>query len=75
MQEEIDNAVGRSSLVTLSDRSKLPYTDATLAEIWRLGPVGPIAATRVASKDTMLGGYFIEKGNLRFQDKVIEVER
>ena len=39
--EEIDSEIGDDQ-VTANHRPKLPYTEATLFEIWRCGPVGPI---------------------------------
>ena len=39
--EEIDSEIGDDQ-VTANHRTKLPYTEATLFEIWRCGPVGPI---------------------------------
>ena len=41
MQQELDLVVGTSnSEVIASMRPQLPYTEATLREVWRCGPVG-----------------------------------
>ena len=61
----MDAVVGTSE-VTAAMRPKLPYTDATLHEIWRCGPVGPIAATRAPNADSKIGKYIIPVGTIVF---------
>lgn len=53
-QEEIDSAVGESRLVSLSDRSSMPYTEAIIYEAIRLiaSPIVP----RVANQDSSISG-------------------
>ena len=65
VQNELDAVVGTSE-VTAAMRPKLPYTDATLHEIWRCGPVGPIAATRSPNTDCKIGKYIIPAGTIVF---------
>ena len=65
VQAELDEVVGSHSMVTLSHRPNLPYTDATMTEIMRLGPVGPLAAVRCAKEDTKIGKFVIKKGEHR----------
>ena len=52
--------------ISIEQRSKIPFTEAALLEIWRLGPVGPIAATRYAEKDATVNGAMIPGGTLIF---------
>lgn len=59
--KEIDSIVGDDQ-VTAHHRPLLPYTVATLHEIWRCGPVGPLAAFRCPRYDTKVGKYTIFKG-------------
>ncbi|XP_046438827.1 methyl farnesoate epoxidase-like isoform X1 [Daphnia pulex] len=60
VQDEIDEILqGRAP--SLADRGRLPYTEATLQEIQRLGVVAPVTIPHVAEKDTKCQGYVIPK--------------
>ncbi|KAK8376326.1 hypothetical protein O3P69_009756 [Scylla paramamosain] len=56
VQKELDEVVGRSRLPSMDDRSKLPYTDATLSEVFRFRGAAPISVPHKAMKDTILQG-------------------
>lgn len=45
----------------MADKPSLPYTDAVIHEIQRIGNIVPLNGLRMAAKDTTLGGYFIPK--------------
>nr|AKH03504.1 cytochrome P450 3037B1 [Paracyclopina nana] len=51
---------------TLEDRSSLPYTDACIMEIQRLGSIAPMAVPHRALKDVEVKGYRIPKDTLVF---------
>ncbi|XP_038057362.1 cytochrome P450 2C15-like [Patiria miniata] len=64
VQEELDRVVGRDRLPKLSDRHRLPYTEATLQEIQRIGNIIPLGVPHEASSDVTFRQYHIAKGTL-----------
>lgn len=69
IQQEVDatlakKSTGKCNAIELSDRSQMPYTEAVIMEALRLiaSPIVP----HVASQDSSIGGYFIEKDSLIF---------
>lgn len=61
VQREITAVVGSSRPVSVADRDNMPYTDAVIHEIQRIGNIVPLNLSRMATKDTQLGGYTIPK--------------
>ncbi|XP_067667947.1 cytochrome P450 2J6-like [Haliotis asinina] len=59
-QEQIDHMVGRGRPVRLSDRASLPYVEATVAEVQRLGSVVSFTL-RQNLEETTINGYTIPK--------------
>lgn len=67
MQQEIDETLAKKpsgSPIDLSDRMRMPYTEAVIMEALRLiaSPIVP----HVASRDSTIGGYVVEKDSLIF---------
>ncbi|CAJ1060045.1 cytochrome P450 2J1-like isoform X1 [Xyrichtys novacula] len=58
---EIDAVIGPTSQPRMANKPNLPYTDAVIHEIQRMGNIVPLNGLRMAAKDTTLGGYFIPK--------------
>ncbi|KAM9763027.1 cytochrome P450 2J2-like isoform 2-T2 [Menidia menidia] len=64
VQAEIDAVVGSSRLPSMSDKENMPYTDAVIHEIQRMGNIIPLNVTRMANKDTILNNYTVPKGTM-----------
>uniref|UniRef100_A0AAV2KXU6 Cytochrome P450 n=1 Tax=Knipowitschia caucasica TaxID=637954 RepID=A0AAV2KXU6_KNICA len=64
VQAEIDAVIGQSRQPVLTDRPHMPYTDAVIHEVQRVGNLLPLGFPKMASKDTTLGGYLIPKGTV-----------
>ncbi|XP_063056816.1 cytochrome P450 2J4-like [Engraulis encrasicolus] len=64
VQEEIDRVVGSSRQPSVADRENMPYTDAVIHEIQRVGDIVPLNVTRSSTQDTQVGDYVIPKGTM-----------
>lgn len=53
---------GSSGPQTLSDKHNMHYCQAVIAEVQRLGDIGPFSLPHTASQDTNVCGYRIPKG-------------
>ncbi|XP_058513237.1 cytochrome P450 2J1-like isoform X1 [Ochotona princeps] len=61
---EIDSVIGRWQQPSMAFRESLPYTNAVIHEIQRMGNVVPLNVPREVTVDTNLAGYHLPKGTL-----------
>ncbi|KAM6921527.1 cytochrome P450 2J2-like [Xenentodon cancila] len=64
VQAEIDAVIGSSRQPSVADRENLPYTNAVIHEIQRMGNIIPLNVAHMANKDIVLCGYTIPKGTM-----------
>ncbi|KAK1156727.1 cytochrome P450 2K1-like [Acipenser oxyrinchus oxyrinchus] len=62
VQEEIESVIGRERPPQAEDRKRMPYMDAVLHEIQRVGNVVPMNLLHETTRDTTFRGYRIPKG-------------
>ncbi|XP_014674914.1 PREDICTED: cytochrome P450 2U1-like, partial [Priapulus caudatus] len=52
VQAEIDDIIGRGRLPNMADANKMPFTEATIMEIQRLGNIVPLGAVHATSEES-----------------------
>ena len=60
MQAEIDRVLGQSQVSTAA-RESMPYTNAVIHEVRRMGNIIPMNVPREVAVDTTLNGYHLVK--------------
>jgi cytochrome P450 len=56
--------IGGDRIITVADKSQLPYTNATIMEIQRTANIFSINLMRKAAKDVEYDGVMIPKGTI-----------
>ncbi|XP_046343155.2 steroid 17-alpha-hydroxylase/17,20 lyase-like [Haliotis rufescens] len=64
LHAEVDSVIGQRRVPMLSERHKLPYTEAVLYESMRMATVAPLSLPHSTTCDTTLGDYEIPKGTM-----------
>lgn len=64
IQEEVDSVVGRSRAPRWEDQKHMPFTMATIWEMYRFRAIAPLSIPREATEDTVYKDYFIPKGSV-----------
>ncbi|XP_077997362.1 cytochrome P450 2D28-like [Glandiceps talaboti] len=70
VQQELDQVLREdpNAVVSLKDRTMLPYTSATLLEIQRIRPVAPLGTPHSAVMTSSLGEYVVPKDSVVITD-------
>ncbi|XP_071084153.1 cytochrome P450 1A5-like isoform X1 [Haliotis cracherodii] len=66
VQAEVDSVIDPDLNVHVSDRDRLPYTEAVLHEVMRMRTVVPAGIPHSTLCDTTVGGYDVPKGTMVF---------
>ncbi|KAF7203083.1 cytochrome P450 2J6 isoform X2 [Nothobranchius furzeri] len=64
VQAEIDRVIGQSRQPTMADRANLPFTDAVIHEIQRMGNIVPLSLPHATNREIQLRGHTIPKENV-----------
>lgn len=64
VQAEIDRVIGHKRQVSLADRDSMPYTNAVIHEVQRMGNIAPLNAPREVAVDTKFEGFYLPKGTI-----------
>ncbi|XP_036034657.1 cytochrome P450 2J3-like isoform X2 [Onychomys torridus] len=63
VQAEIDRVIGQEKQPSLADRDAMPYTNAVVHEVLRMGNIIPLNVPREVTVDTTLAGFHLPKEN------------
>ncbi|XP_072244372.1 cytochrome P450 1D1 [Leuresthes tenuis] len=61
IHQEIDDHIGSARLPRFSDKSKMPFTEAFINEVFRHASYVPFTIPHCTTRNTTLNGYFIPK--------------
>ncbi|XP_052572990.1 cytochrome P450 2J5-like [Peromyscus californicus insignis] len=64
VQTEIDRVIGHEKKVSLADRDAMPYTNAVIHEVQRMGNIVPLNVPREVTVDTTFAGFHLPKGTM-----------
>uniref|UniRef100_A0A8D1AQP0 Cytochrome P450 family 2 subfamily J member 34 n=1 Tax=Sus scrofa TaxID=9823 RepID=A0A8D1AQP0_PIG len=64
VQAEIDRVLGQSQQPSTAARESMPYTNAVIHEVQRMGNIIPLNVPREVAEDTTLAGYHLPKGTM-----------
>ena len=59
VHEEIDQVLGTSRLPRLEDRPNMPYTEATLQEVLRMGTIAPLGIPHATNREIKIGKKYV----------------
>uniref|UniRef100_A0A8C8TJU4 Cytochrome P450 2J2-like n=1 Tax=Peromyscus maniculatus bairdii TaxID=230844 RepID=A0A8C8TJU4_PERMB len=61
---EIDQVIGHGRQPGTADRESMPYTNAVIHEVQRMGNIIPLNAPREVTADSTLAGFHLPKGTM-----------
>ncbi|XP_052572799.1 cytochrome P450 2J3-like isoform X2 [Peromyscus californicus insignis] len=64
VQAEIDRVIGHGRQPSTADRESMPYTNAVIHEVQRMGNIIPLNVPREVTADSTLAGFHLPKGTM-----------
>ncbi|XP_070324178.1 cytochrome P450 2J2-like isoform X2 [Odocoileus virginianus] len=74
VQAEIDKVLGELRQPSMAARESMPYTNAVIHEVQRMGNILPLNVPREVTVDTILAGYHLPKELLSFDFKRVSLK-
>ena len=68
VRAEIEELLGRNRLPSMQDKVNLPYTEAVIQEISRLGSIAPLSVPHRCTSTFTLNGYTIPQNAMVFSN-------
>ncbi|XP_041458227.1 cytochrome P450 2U1-like [Lytechinus variegatus] len=57
--QEIDTVIGSEGTPHYDDRTRMPYTEATIAELLRIRPIAPLGIPHINTENILYQGYLL----------------
>ncbi|XP_063117380.1 cytochrome P450 2J4-like isoform X2 [Rattus norvegicus] len=64
VHSEIDRVIGHGRLPSTDDQDAMPYTNAVIHEVLRMGNIIPLNVPREVTADSTLAGFHLPKGKM-----------
>ncbi|XP_021357311.1 cytochrome P450 2J6-like isoform X2 [Mizuhopecten yessoensis] len=64
LRQEIETVIGTSRLPSHCDKPSMPYYEAFITEVFRMGNIAPLSVPHGAKKDIQFRGMLIPKGSV-----------
>ncbi|GAB1288648.1 Cytochrome P450, family 2, subfamily j, polypeptide 8 [Apodemus speciosus] len=64
IHSEIDRVIGHERQPSTNDRDSMPYTNAVIHEVLRMGNIIPLSVPREVAADSTLAGFYLPKGTM-----------
>ena len=68
--QEIDAVIGHEGTPHYDDRTRMPYTEATIAELLRIRPIAPLGIPHINTESIVFRGYLLPERSIIMMNMV-----